>query len=72
MQTIKINYEAFGAEFANADNDKQALFFKGFARELANWTSDHNKSLQGCDVRNCLEKKDIEELRKFFDIIIND
>jgi hypothetical protein len=42
INTVEINMEAFGADFANMDDVEQAKFFKGLARELICWHSDYN------------------------------
>ena len=46
IQTVNIDMEAFGAEFANMDDNEQALFFKGLAGELRCWKSTYHAQLQ--------------------------
>jgi hypothetical protein len=46
IQAVNIDMEAFGAQFANMDDNDQALFFKGLARELICWKSEHLAQMQ--------------------------
>lgn len=59
---IEINWESLGATFANMGDDDQAKFFKGLARELMHWDSDHRKELQFFSVSDGLTDKDKEQL----------
>ena len=61
VQSVKIDMEAFGAEFANMDDNEQALFFKGLAGELRCWKSNYNAQLQYYGVARLL-KQDQKEL----------
>lgn len=56
IQPIKIDYEAFGAGFANADNNEQALFFKGIAKQLKHWETTHHILMQGANYSTLLKK----------------
>jgi len=61
---IDINWEILGAKFANLGDNKQALFFRGMARELSHWDSIHNKQMQFFSVARKLTEKDKIELQK--------
>lgn len=61
IQTVQIDMEAFGAEFANMDDSEQALFFKGLAGELRCWKSTYRAQLQFHGVARLL-KRDQKEL----------
>ena len=61
IQTVNIDMEAFGAEFANMDDSEQALFFKGLAGELRCWKSMYHAQLQFHGVAQLL-KQDQKEL----------
>lgn len=45
-QTVELDMEAFGAQFANMGDDDQALFFKGLAGELKCWESAYAAQIQ--------------------------
>jgi len=62
VQSVNIDTEAFGAEFANMDDKEQALFFKGLAGELRCWKSTYNAQLQFHAVARLLNKEQIELL----------
>ena len=62
IKSVFVNYEAFGAEFANSDAEAQAMFFRGVARELMHWESNHLKQLQFSSVADFLTEKDKVEL----------
>lgn len=62
VQSLKIDMEAFGAVFANMDDNDQALFFKGLAGELRGWKSTHNAQLQFHGVARLLNKEQKELL----------
>lgn len=64
IQTVTIDMEAFGAQFANMDGNEQALFFKGLASELKTWPSLHQGAMQFCSVGRLLkddQKKILDE-----------
>lgn len=56
IQPIKIDYEAFGAEFANMNDNEQALFFKGIAKQLKHWETTHHILMQGTNYSTLLKK----------------
>jgi hypothetical protein len=55
IQAVQIDMEAFGAQFANMDDNEQALFFKGLAAELKTWPSIHQGEMQFCAVGRLLK-----------------
>jgi len=46
IDTISINWEALGAEFANMEDTKQAKFFEQFAKEINRWPSSYHRNMQ--------------------------
>lgn len=66
---ITFNWEALGAEFANLDDNIQAQFFNGLARELKHWTSDHNKQLQAASIASNIGEEDKKELENFLSML---
>ncbi len=62
IQSVEIDMEAFGAEFANKDSKDQAAFFKGLARELMTWKSRHSAQMQFAFVGNDLKDDEKEML----------
>jgi hypothetical protein len=69
IQSVKIDMEAFGAQFANMDDNEQALFFKGLAAELKTWPSIHQGEMQFCSVGNLLKDEQKEILSNVLGII---
>lgn len=61
IQTVTIDMEALGAQFANMDDNEQAAFFKGLAAELQCWKSTYHAQLQFHGVARLL-KQDQKEL----------
>jgi hypothetical protein len=61
IQTVQIDMEALGAQFANMDDKEQALFFKGLAAELKTWPSIHQGEMQFCSV-GCLLNDDQKKI----------
>ena len=57
-----IDMEALGAQFANMDDNEQALFFKGLAGELQCWKSTYRAQLQFHGVARLLNKEQKELL----------
>jgi len=55
IQSVQIDMEAFGAQFANMDDNEQAAFFKGLAAELKTWPSIHQGEMQFCSVGQLLK-----------------
>ena len=55
IQAVQIDMEAFGAQFANMNDNEQALFFKGLAAELKTWPSIHQGEMQFCSVGHLLK-----------------
>ena len=55
IQTVTIDMEALGAQFANMDDNEQAAFFKGLAAELKTWPSIHQGEMQFCSVGRLLK-----------------
>lgn len=55
IQTVQIDMEALGAQFANMDDNEQALFFKGLSAELKTWPSIHQGEMQFCSVGRLLK-----------------
>lgn len=62
VQSVKIDMEAFGAEFVNMDDKEQALFFKGLAGELRCWKSTYLAQLQFHGVARLLNPEQKELL----------
>jgi hypothetical protein len=62
INTVEINMEAFGADFANMDDAEQAKFFKGLARELICWHSDYKVQLQFAYIASKLQLDEKKEL----------
>jgi hypothetical protein len=69
IQSVKIDMEAFGAQFANMDDNEQALFFKGLADELKTWPSIHQGEMQFCSVGNLLKEEQKQILSRALEII---
>lgn len=46
MNYIDIKWDFLGAKLATLSADKQALFFKGFAKELANYDTHYARETQ--------------------------
>jgi hypothetical protein len=69
IQSVQINMEALGAQFANMDDDEQAAFFKGLSEELKNWPSTYQGQMQFCAVGNLLTNDQKEILEKTVSII---
>lgn len=67
--TIKIDLELFGSEFANLDSGEQAKFFKGLARELKAWKTHSNKQMQFAYVGQELDDEEKEELANALQMI---
>lgn len=53
-QSVSIDMEALGAQFANIDDNEQAAFFKGLVAELKTWPSIHQGKMQFCSVGRLL------------------
>jgi len=66
IQAVNIDMEAFGAQFANMDDNEQAAFFKGLASELKTWPSVHQAEMQFCAVGRLLK----DEHKKILDSAI--
>lgn len=66
---IILNWEALGAEFANLDDNIQADFFNGLARELKHWTSDHNKQMQSANIATKISESEKKELENFLSML---
>ena len=62
-KTFDIDFELFGAEFANMDSEKQALFFRGLARELVSWKSNYRMQIQFAYIAKALVEKDKNTLQ---------
>ena len=62
MKSINIDWEALGAQFAHMEDNTQALFFKGLARELKTWETHYHKELQFAYVSRLLKPEEKEEL----------
>jgi hypothetical protein len=58
INTVSIDMEAFGAQFANMDDNEQSLFFKGLAREVKLWPSLHQAHMQFCAVGRLVPTED--------------
>lgn len=69
IKSVKINYEALGAEFANASDEDQALFFTGLANEMRHWQSEHHKQMQGAMVSDKLRDDVKKELETFLGML---
>jgi len=54
IQTVSIDMEALGAQFANMDDNEQAAFFKGLSAELKTWPSIHQCEMQFLSVGRLL------------------
>ncbi len=61
---VTINYEAFGALFANMDSKDQGLFFKGLANELNNFGSLHGAQMQMFYIAKELSPDEKETLKE--------
>ena len=62
-QSVTIDMELLGAAFANMDSNEQSAFFRGLAKELSHWESDHKKQMQFSYIATELkdaEKKELE------------
>jgi hypothetical protein len=68
VQAVQIDMEAFGAQFANMDDNDQALFFKGLAAELKTWASVHQGEMQFCSVGRLLKDDEKEILSQVVEI----
>ena len=66
-QSIDLNMEELGAEFANCGDGDQAKFFHGLAFELRSWPTHFQRESQGCAVSLKLSKEDRDTLRVFLD-----
>lgn len=66
---ITLNWEALGAEFANLDDNVQACFFNGLARELKHWPSDHGKQMQSANIASKIGEEDRKELENFLSML---
>jgi len=62
IETFELRWDLLGAKLAIADDDVQAKFFKGFARELAAYESQYLREVQLSSVNEKLEPKDKETL----------
>lgn len=69
IQSVQVDMEAFGAQFANMDDNEQALFFKGLADELKTWPSIHQGEMQFCSVGNLLKEEQKQILSRALEII---
>ena len=71
-ETVTIDLELFGAKFANMGSDEQAKFFKGLAKELSSWESNHQKQMQFAYIKRELKASDIDELSEVLIMIVKE
>ena len=72
MKEIKINWDYMGAKLANLDDEEQAKFFIGFAKELDSWDTHYRKEMQMVHISLKLDKKIKEILNTYLTTIFTD
>jgi hypothetical protein len=69
IQSVQIDLEAFGAHFANMDDDDQAAFLRGLASELQHWPSEYRQGLQFLAVADRLSTEHRRILTRVFGML---
>jgi hypothetical protein len=69
IAAVNVDMEAFGAQFANMDDEDQALFFMGLAGELRCWKSTYQAQMQFHSVARKLKKETKELLADMVGVI---
>jgi len=68
-ESINIQWDLLGAELAILPDAEQALFFRGFARELNSFESHYAKEMQMININAKLEEKDKTVLEAYLPAI---
>ena len=64
METIEIKWDLLGAKLARLNDDDQAKFFTGFAKELKSWDTHYAREAQMLHINSnlCIDvKKTLED-----------